>query len=134
MASLLLVIGIACIAVLWVKGARKNRQRWLERLDLPGVWHWQPSDAARAGARGSLELIGGLSAGTYRLVEQDGEESGNWALEGHTLQLSPAGAGSAGRYEIRFFDDGKIGIDGPGRERRIYVKEPTNVVPLRRRG
>jgi hypothetical protein len=134
MASLLVVIGIACIAALWVNGARKNRQRWLARLDLPGVWHWQPSDSAEPGVRGSLELSGGLSSGTYRLVEPDVEESGNWSLEGHTLQMIPTGADGAGRYEIRFFDEGKIGIDGPGRERRIYVKERTNVVPLRRRG
>ena len=134
MASLLVVIGVACVVVLWVKGARKNRQRWLARLDLPGVWHWQPSDTDESGAAGSLELGGGLSSGTYRLVEADVEEAGDWALEGHTLSLSPTGAERVGHYEIRFFDEGKIGIDGPGRERRIYVKERTNVVPLRRRG
>lgn len=134
MASLLVVISIACITVLWVKGARKNRQRWLERLNLPGLWHWQQSVAANPGAAGTLELSGGLSSGTYRLVEPDAEESGNWILKGHTLELSPVGAERTGRYDVRFFDDGKIGIDGPGRERRIYVKERTNVVPLRRRG
>ena len=134
MASLLVVIGVACVVVLWVKGARKNRQRWLARLDLPGVWHWQPSDTDESGAAGSLELGGGLSSGTYRLVEADVEEAGDWALKGHTLSLSPTGAERVGHYEIRFFDEGKIGIDGPGRERRIYVKERTNVVPLRRRG
>ncbi len=134
MASLLVVIGIACVVVLWVRGARNNRQRWLERLDLPGLWHWQPSEATDPGVRGSLELSGDLSVGTYRLVESDAEETGSWTLVGHTLQMSPTGADSSARYEIRFFDEGKIGIDGPGRERRIYVKERTNVVPLRRRG
>ncbi len=134
MGSLLVVIAIACTTVLWVKGARKNRQRWLARLDLPGTWRWRPSDSAESEVQGSLELSGGLSSGAYRLVEADVEEAGNWALEGHTLLLSPTGAASTGHYEIRFFDEGKIGIDGPGRERRIYVKERTNVVPLRRRG
>jgi hypothetical protein len=36
--------------------------------------------------------------------------------------------------DLRLFAEGKIGLHGPGRERRIYVKKRSNVIPLRRHG
>jgi hypothetical protein len=74
-----------------------------------------------------------LHTGTYRFREPDADERGTWSLEGHMLLLTSEADPTPQRYELRFFDDGKIGLDGPGRTRRVYVKEPTNVVPLRRR-
>lgn len=126
MASLLVVIAVGIIVVIWVRGTRRNRLRWLERLDLPGIWHWDNED-------GTLELSGELHAGTYRFREPEADERGTWALEGHTLELTAEADGVTQSYELRFFDSGKIGLDGPGRVRRVYVKEPSNVVPLRRR-
>lgn len=126
MASLLIVIVVGIVVVAWVRGTRRNRLRWLQRLDLPGTWEWDSHE-------GRLELSGELHAGTYRFREPDGDESGKWVLEGHTLVLTSNADETPRRYELRFFDDGKIGLDGPGRERRVYVKEPSNVIPLRRR-
>lgn len=126
MGSLLVVIGVGIVVAIWVRGARRSRLRWLERLDLPGTWRWD-------GASGTLELNGKLHEGTYRFREPDVTEQGRWVLQGHTLVLTPDAGGAPASYELRFFDSGKIGLDGPGRERRVYVKEPSNVVPLRRR-
>ena len=126
MASLLIVIAVGIIVVVWVRGARRNRLRWLERLDLPGTWRWESKE-------GTLELTGELHAGAYRFREPDVDEQGSWTLEGHTLVLTAKADDAPRSYELRFFDNGKIGLDGPGRERRVYVKEPSNVVPLRRR-
>ena len=126
MGSLIVVIGVALIVMLWVQGARRNRLRWLRKLDLPGVWRWQ-------GHGGRLELSGDLDRGQYRIVDPDAEELGHWQLQGHRLLLAPEGDAGQQTYELRFFDDRKIGIDGPGRERRVYTKERSNVVPLRRR-
>ena len=78
-------------------------------------------------------MDGGLDGGRDRIEDPDGEERGEWALHGHKLVLTPESAESAQSYELRFFDEGKIGIDGPGRERRVYAKERSNVVPLKRR-
>ena len=61
------------------------------------------------------------------------EERGSWALQGHRLILVPDADAEPLTYDLRFFDERKIGIDGPGRERRVYSKERSNVVPLRRR-
>jgi hypothetical protein len=128
MGSLLVVIAVTALVVVWVRGTRRNRQRWLERLDLPGIWE-------REGEWGRLELVGGLDQGKFRISDGEGGEdrAGDWRLEGHTLVLSHDGRGRA-EYDLRLFQEGKIGVDGPGLERRIYQKVPSNVVPLRGRG
>jgi hypothetical protein len=126
MASLLLVIVVAVVVVVWIRGTRRNRLRWLERLDLPGIWH-------RHNEEGTLELGGELDTGSYRFREPQADEHGTWVLEGHRLVLTANLDKTPRAYELRFFDNGKIGLDGPDRPHRVYVKEPSNVVPLRRR-
>ena len=126
MGSLLVVAAVAALVFAWVRATRRNRQLWLERLDLPGTWDWDEHE-------GSLEISGDLSGGRYRFREPNGNESGRWVLEGHQILLSRTADRSVA-YDLRFFDKGKIGLDGPGRERRVYTKLPSNVVPLRRNG
>lgn len=130
MSSFLVVLAVTAICITWVRASRRNRQRWLARLDLPGRWQWQ--DHA-----GTLELEGELGQGRYRFEESafDGsgnEEQGRWWLRSHDLVLQPDGEGDVTALDLRLFEEGKIGIHGPGRERRIYVKQRANVVPLRR--
>lgn len=124
MSSLLVIIIVAVFCGLWILNNRKHRQRWLERLDLPGTWTWEDHD-------GELELEGGLDCGRYRIRDGDDEERGEWRLEGHDLVLEPR-SGRTSALDLRLFSDGKIGVHGPGREHRIYVKKRGNVVPLRR--
>lgn len=126
MGSLLLIVAVAAACAVWVYGNRRLRVRWLERLELPGSWVWEAHD-------GELELEGALDSGRYRLRDGDREERGEWRLQGHELQLRPA-AGPPSALDLRLFTQGKIGLHGPGRERRIYVKRRGNVVPLRRQG
>ena len=127
MGSLILVIAAAALAFFWIRGTRRNRVQWLTRLDLPGIWE-------REGEWGRLEISGELDRGTYRFSDggSGADESGRWLLEGHTLVLTPEN-GDSDDYDLRLFQEGKIGIDGPRRERRIYQKVPSNVVPLRGR-
>ncbi len=124
MGSLLVVIAVTALVVVWVRGTRRNRVLWLSKLDLPGIWE-------REGDWGRLELSGGLEHGDYRIKDGEGapERTGRWRLEGNTLKLS-TGDGEQD-YDLRLFQEGKIGVDGPGLERRIYQKVPSNVVPLR---
>jgi hypothetical protein len=126
MGSLLVIAIVAALCVLWVRANRQSRQRWLARLDLPGVWLWEDNN-------GSLELRGELDHGHYRLRDDDDEELGEWQLQGHDLVLESR-AGDIARLDLRLFAEGKIGLHGPGRERRIYVKKRGNVVPLRQHG
>lgn len=123
MASLLVVCAVAVMAFVWIRGTRRNRVRWLERLQLPGAWECET-------VSGRLEFKGATDAGRFHLREAGREESGDWHLEGHTLYLTRKGAQPVA-YDLRFFDDGKIGIDGAGLERRIYLRVKSNVVPLR---
>ena len=126
MSALIVVIAVAVLAFAYVRGTRRNRLRWLERLGLPGIWRWEHHE-------GTLEMSGSFEEGHYRFREPEGNESGRWALQGQMLVLIPESGTGPANYDVRFFDEGKIGVDGPGRSRRIYVKEHTNVVPLRRK-
>ncbi|MDA1076110.1 MAG: hypothetical protein O3A63_15325 [Proteobacteria bacterium] len=124
MGSLLIIIAVSIAAVVWVRGTRRNRQAWLEKLNLPGVWRAD-------GATGRLEMSGELSKGNYRLVDTEIDEHGRWHLDGHDLVLHSSQGPK--KYDLRLFDRGKIGLHGPGLTRRIYLKGVDNVVPLRRR-
>jgi len=127
MGSLLVVIAVTALVVVWVRGTRRNRMQWLTRLDLPGIWE-------REGEWGRLELTGDLDAGSFRILdgEGDADRTGKWRLEGSTLVITEDGEQS--ECDLRLFQEGKIGIDGPTLERRVYQKVPSNVVPLRGRG
>ncbi len=125
MGSLIVIIVIAAVVFVWARGTRRNRVRWLSQLDLPGSWDWQDHD-------GSLEISGQLNEGRYRFLESGATEEGTWHLDGHRLILTPDGASQSQSYDLRYFDEGKIGVHGPGREQRIYIKTPSNVVHLHR--
>jgi hypothetical protein len=126
MVSLLVLLAIAVACFLWMRANQQHRERWLKKLDLPGTWIWEDND-------GVLELQGLLDQGHYRLRDGDEEERGEWRLEASGLVLEPQ-AGQPTTHDLRLFAEGKIGLHGPGRERRIYVKKRSNVIPLRRHG
>ena len=84
----------------------------------------------------TLRFSGTLSGGTYlvRVRDFSGNESserGDWRIVGQTLELTTQG--ETERHDLRYFDTGKIGIDGPKHEREVYIKRADNVVPLRSR-
>ena len=125
MASLLIVIAVALVATIWIRGARRNRLVWLKKLNLPGRWRCE---------HGELALEGELSGGRYRLMDGRRKEAGRWLLEGNDLVLtSDRGAGPK-RHDLRLFSAGKIGIDGPELPQRVYERVADNVVSLRNRG
>ena len=122
MASLLIVVAVAMVAAIWVRGVRHNRLAWLKKLNLPG--RWQCED-------GELALKGDLHGGRYRLRDGNRDDTGRWVLEGNDLLLVSDNAAGSVRHELRFFAPGKIGVDGPGLPRRVYERIPDNIVPLR---
>ncbi len=125
MASLLIVIAVALVATVWIRGARRNRLVWLKKLNLPGRWRCES---------GELALEGSLNGGRYRLLDGGREETGRWQLEGNDLVLTSDRAAGTRRHDLRFFSPGKIGIDGPGLTHRVYERVADNVVSLRSRG
>ncbi len=144
MSTWLVIVAACAIAAWWMLNLRRNRDGWLKQLNLLGKWELeQPQNNALASARAqrSLTLSGTLAAGTYVARTGDAIERGEWRLAGHTLTLAPtegeSQAGGPKRYELRLFEAGRIGLDGPGRKREIYVKREGNVIPLvrpKRRG
>lgn len=133
MRLLLLAALIAGIGWVLYRNVRDRRQAWLSRLALPGRWQGEQD-----GIHYRLELSGQLDRGEYLEVNEgpDGkrEERGHWRLSGsHLVFETLDGTGST--CELRLFESGRIGLHGPGRERRIYVRSGDNVVMLpRRRG
>ena len=125
MASLLVVVAVAVIATIWIRGIRRNRLAWLQKLNLPGRWRCADSE---------LALEGDLIGGRYRLRDGARDETGRWLLEGNDLLLIADTAADGARHELRFFAPGKIGVDGPSLPRRVYERVPDNIVPLRVRG
>ena len=125
MASLVLVVAVALIAFLWVRGARRNRLAWLKKLNLPGRWHC---------ATGELVLRGNWNGGRYRLKDSGRDEAGEWRLEGSDLLLIADGEADSTRHDLRLFVPGKIGINGPRLSHRIYERVADNVVQLGVRG
>ena len=127
MFPLMLAAGMGLAVLLWLRGVYANRKRWLRRLSLPGVWQLD-GDAAAV-----LEFRDGLAAGRYAAQAKGETERGAWRLAGHSLLLTPDG-GNVASYELRLFENGAIGIHGPGRERQVFVRRHDNVVQLKGRG
>jgi hypothetical protein len=129
MATFLLTFVVGFLAFRWMRWnarVRRERLQWLTRVNLAGQWTQEADDDD------SVEFSGGPAEGTYRARVADRQEIGKWLLHGAHLTLTPE-QGRPIDYDFRLFENGSIGIDGPGRPRRVYVRRTSNVVPLRRR-
>lgn len=126
----LLFIAAVIAAVGWVlyRNVQDRRQTWLSRLALPGRWQGEQD-----GIRYRLELSGQAERGEYLEINEgpDGrrEERGRWRITGSDLVFEALDS-SASTCELRLFESGRIGLHGPGRERRVYVRAGDNVVML----
>ncbi|MEQ8690693.1 MAG: hypothetical protein RIC89_07640 [Pseudomonadales bacterium] len=121
--SLVVVLLVAGAVFIYVRASRKARQAWLARLDLPGLWHWQQGE-------GELALSGQLSKGTFVLRDGQTESSGTWRVDGTKIVLR--GQDFEQVLDVHFFKAGNIGLEDEKGQRRVYVKETSNVVPLKR--
>jgi hypothetical protein len=128
----LVASAVVVVAFLWLRAARRARLNWVRALDLVGQWDLDSSVDGATGEARSLTLSGGPLAGPYVARDGDTLYRGTWRLAGVTLTLEPAGVRAA-QYELLLFGAGRIGIDGPGRQREIYVKRDDNVIPFRAR-
>ena len=127
--SFLVVVGVALVAFIYISTTRKARQAWLAKVSLPGQWYCEEDYA-------SLSLQGEFDAGEFVRRERGFEQRGSWRLSGHSLHLKfTAGEGKDLReeiYDLHFFKSGSIGLQNADGVRRLYSKEVSNVVPLRR--
>lgn len=132
-----LALGLGALLLVWLRGAKRTRERWLEALGLVGRWELQAAGGESGKPRRrALTLSGDLSAGKYVARDDDTVQRGEWRLSGRTLTLSPTEGddpSAPAHYEVRLFEAGRIGLDGPGRRREVYAKKDGNVIPLLRR-
>ena len=127
MGTLGVLVGVLAVLGVWIVRTRAARRSWLQLLDLPGVWGLEGSEDAKV----SIEFFGTPRDGQYIESLQDKIVAGNWRLSGSSLILTP-NQQEGQKFEIRSFDVGRIGINGPGRDKQIYRKRANNVVPMRR--
>lgn len=122
--SLIVAAGvIVLILIVWVGRTRSARKNWLSEINLPGTWELNDN------AQNTLEFIGSQSSGNYLATFNNQLESGRWLISGSDLVMI-AKDDVEKRYELRLFELGKIGINGPDRDRHIYNKQATNVIPM----
>ena len=130
-----MLLGVAVILVIvivaaWAKHTRDARRQWIKDLDLMGTWELDTSETDDAAT--SVRFTGNLDVGDF-VLESAGEEiSGTWKLAGTSLILTNEESEES-EYEVRYFEHGIIGIDGPGREKQVFHKRVENIIPLRRR-
>ncbi len=127
MGSVVLVVVVAIGAYMWIRATRTRRERWLRRLNLPGVWVEQGENAA------TMEFSGSVAQGKFRVTSTSKDRRrGEWQLVGSVLVMT-FDDGSKERHDLTFYDSGKIGLErAPGQ--RIYLqKTPANVIPLHNR-
>lgn len=130
MQQLLIGIVIAAIIVfLWVRHTREARRKWVDKLHLPGTW--EPDSSVSTNPPVLLSLTGQSDRGDYELRFSDRVERGIWVIVRSNLVLTNE-QGQDHSYEIRFFETGKIGLDGPNINQQVLVKRVENIVPLRR--
>lgn len=118
-----ILVAAALLGYAYFSSLRKARRAWLVKLDLLGIWHWQEGNA-------QLALSGQLSSGQFVYFDGEREQSGNWRLQGHQLQLTAQDDSQA--FELHYFKPGQIGLEDNRGLRRVFVKETSNVVPLHR--
>jgi hypothetical protein len=128
MRFIVLIVLIGLVAWALTRSLRSQRQGWLRRLALLGDWSGEQD-----GVRYRLRLEGEPDGGHYTEVNESAQgrrrESGRWHLVEDRLNFRPDD-GAPSDCELRLFEPGRIGIHGPGRERRIYEREAGNVVFL----
>lgn len=123
------LMAIAVILIMWYSRTSTARQKWLACLELPGSW---AQDAPPDGQDPVfLSFNGELSKGSYEFRQQDAIKQGSWRISQSFLILSDA-SGDEFTYEIRYFDKGKIGLDGENLDHQTFSKQTDNIVPLRR--
>lgn len=127
MGTLSVLGGVLVVLGLWIVRTRGARIRWLQALDLPGFWMLEGSKDSDV----SIEFFGTPQNGQYIESLRDKIIAGAWRLSGSNLVLTPNEKEDQ-VFEIRAFEAGRIGINGPGKEKQVYVKRANNVVPMRR--
>lgn len=123
-----LILGVVAVVILfWILRTRTARRKWVEELDLIGQWDLEGENANKD----RIEFIGARGdSGNYMASTDDTLESGNWHLTSYFLVLQP-NDGESVRHELRRFEPGRIGINGPGREKQIYRKKRvSNIIKI----
>lgn len=120
----IVVVGVVALGIyLYMRSTRLAKEKWLKKLDLPGLWHWHEGEA-------TLTLTGGYERGRFVAREVEKVIEGEWRLSGHKLVLQAPGYRQS--LDVTLYQAGSIGLEDETGIRRAYTKESSNVVPLKK--
>jgi len=127
--SFVVVLVVATGVFFFFQSNRRERNRWLKKLDLLGRWQLQDQEA-------ELVLNGRFDQGQFRYVTppQEGvsrEIKGQWVVRGSQLELRSEQTLQV--MQLVYLAPGQIGLQDESGERFVYAKVQDNVVPLRRK-
>lgn len=125
--SLVVTVAVIALVYVYVRMNRQARLRWLQQIDLPGLWLEQ-SELQGAELR-ELRLLGGMASGDYWLLHNGQERRGRWHFRGDELSLSDQ-QGGAQKLTLRVFRPGAISLQGADGKARLFHKQIDNVVSL----
>ena len=123
MISIVIVGLVIGLVLFYLRASRKNRLKWLRRLQLTGTWRGQEDQI--------LRLSGGLDKGTFEWHEGVKRTSGTWRLVGHTLFLREKGVEEP--HDVRLFQPGTIGLTDAKGIGRVFEKDNDNVIAFGRK-
>ncbi len=122
---------LLALIVGWIMWTRNSYQQWVEKLDLKGTWEYKQEDTNQVEV--VLQFSGEKAHGDYELTTQNEITKGTWKIEGSKLVLSTT-SDEPKTFELRFLDQGSIGLHGDQWDHYTFSKRSENIVPLRRKG
>ena len=125
MLTLSILSAVAIIILLVLRSIRGSRQQWLQQVNLPGIWELEDEEAETE----VLEFFGELDHGSFRTKKGNKAKMGSWYLSPKSLFLVEEND-TDHEYVLRYFPEGRIGLDGPDRPRQIFSKRGAKIISL----
>ena len=125
--SAVVTAAVVVLVFIYLRMNRQARLRWLQQIDLPGLWREQVKTGQAEASE--LRLLGGIASGEYRLLEGDEEQRGQWQFRGDELVLSPR-QGDTRALTLRLFKPGEISLQDASGTAQLFHKQTDNVVSL----
>ena len=116
---------VAIIILLVLRGIRGSRRQWLQQVNLLGIWELEDEEAETE----VLEFFGELDHGSFRTKKGNEAKKGSWYLSSKSLLLVEEND-TENEYALRYFPEGRIGLDGPDRPRQIFSKRGAKIISL----